>query len=324
MVVGMFPALRRRTILELVHDNGAASLRDLADAVGTSEVTVRRDLRALEAEGALDRHRGGAVVPGVLTHEATHSQKARVSGDEKQAIARAAIRLVEAGDAIAVGAGTTTHAFARCLARQRDLTVVTNSLLVANALTRPGGPEVIVTGGSVRASILALVGSTAEQTVSRLRVRRAFISGNGLTANRGLSTPNVQVAALDRAMVAAAEEVVVLADHTKIGVDTMVQTVEPGQISHLVCDEAADEAEVQALRALGVVVHLAPRQVDAAPTKRRKASTSTARSTTRGDRAPSEGVPAEAPAKLRTEGGSREAGSSIGDDVGAVSAPSQV
>ena len=253
----MFPALRRSRILDLVQSNGAVSLRELAAAVGSSEVTVRRDLRALEAEGVLTRRHGGAVLLGGLTHEASYSHKSHVAEQEKQAIAAAAVALVDPGDAIAIGAGSTTHAFARHLTRMRDLTVVTNSLLVANVLSRHGGPEVIMTGGALRVSIFALVGPIAEQSIARLRVRRAFISGNGLTATRGLSTPNMQVAAVDRAMVAAAEEVVVLADHTKVGVDTMVQTVEPARITHLVSDDQADATELRALTDHGVQVHVA-------------------------------------------------------------------
>lgn len=255
----MFPALRRRTILDLVQSNGAVSLRELAAAVETSEVTVRRDLRALESEGLLARRHGGAVLPNGLTHELSYSQKTRVCGQEKDAIALLAAGLVDTGDAIVIGAGTTTEAFAHRLARVHDLTVVTNSLLVANALARTGGPEVIVTGGGLRASTFALVGPGAETTLSRLHVRRAFLSGNGLTASRGLSTPNLHVAAIDRAMAAAAEEVVVLVDHTKVGVNTMVQTVEPSRISHLVCDDLSDAAEVSALRELGVQVSLTRR-----------------------------------------------------------------
>ncbi len=253
----MFPAQRRRIILDLVHSNGVVSLRELTEAVGSSEVTVRRDLRALEAEGALTRRHGGAVHLAGLTHEASYAQKASVSEAEKKAIAREALGLVEEGDAVALGAGTTTLALAQLMAGMPDLTVVTNSLLVANALTRRRGPEVIMTGGSLRTSILALVGPAAEESISRLRVRRSFLSGNGLTAERGLSTPNVQVAAVDRAMVSAAEEVVVLADHTKVGVNTMVQTVPPALIAHLVCDDHADPVVLAALRANRVQVHVA-------------------------------------------------------------------
>jgi DeoR/GlpR family transcriptional regulator of sugar metabolism len=253
----MFAAERRQVILELVRANGAVSLRELARAVRTSEVTVRRDLRALEAEGLLDRRHGGAVLPGGLSHEPTHSQKSRLAAAEKLAIAELAATLVEPGDAIVVGAGTTTQEFARQLTRLPGLTVVTNSILVAQALVHASRVDVVMTGGALRGSTYALVGSAAEQSLAGLRVRCAFLSGNGLTASRGLSTPNMLSASVDRAIVHAAQDVVVLADHTKIGVDTMFQTVPLESMTHLVTDADADPAELATLAEQGVRVHTA-------------------------------------------------------------------
>ncbi|MEU4409990.1 DeoR/GlpR family DNA-binding transcription regulator [Streptosporangium sp. NPDC023963] len=253
----MFAAERRQRILELVRANGAVSLRDLAQSVQSSEVTVRRDLRALEAEGLLNRHHGGATLPGELSREPTYSQKTQTAAAEKRAIADLAVSLVEDGDAIVVGAGTTTQDFARRLARVTELAVVTNSLLVAQALTDSPRVEVVMTGGTLRGSIHALVGSAAERSLAGLRVRRAFISGNGLTAERGLSTPNMQVASVDRALAAAAEEVVVLIDHTKVGVDTMVQTVPTEEITHLITDDEAPREVLDDLTGRGVRIHVA-------------------------------------------------------------------
>jgi len=224
----------------------------------TSEVTVRRDLRMLEAEGLLDRRHGGAVSPGGLSHEPTYSEKSHVAAEQKAAIAEFAASLVEEGDAIVIGAGSTTHALARRLARYSDLTVMTNSLLVAQTLARSRGVDVVMTGGSLRGAILALVGSGAERSLASMRTRRAFISGNGLSAERGLSTPNLLVAGVDRAIVATAQEVVVLADCTKIGIETMVQTVAAADIDHLVTDDQAPPEELQRFRDKGVQVHVAP------------------------------------------------------------------
>jgi DeoR/GlpR family transcriptional regulator of sugar metabolism len=233
----VFAAERRQLILEMVRANGAVSLRELARVVQTSEVTVRRDVRALEAEGLLDRRHGGAVLPGGFTRESGFPQKSLSATAEKTAIADLAAALVEEGEAIVVGAGTTTQELARRLARVPGLTVVTNSLLVAQALAHANRVEVVMTGGTLRGSNYALVGSGAEQSLQGLRVSRAFLSGSGLTAERGLSTSNMLSASVDRALVQAAAEVVVLADHTKLGTDTMFQTVPTDVITHLVTDE---------------------------------------------------------------------------------------
>ncbi|WP_079064933.1 DeoR/GlpR family DNA-binding transcription regulator [Streptomyces olivochromogenes] len=248
----MFAAERRQLILEMVRANGAVSLRELARVVQTSEVTVRRDVRALEAEGLLDRRHGGAVLPGGFTRESGFPQKSHLATAEKTAIADLAAGLVEEGEAIVVGAGTTTQELARRLARVPGLTVVTNSLLVAQALAHANRVEVVMTGGTLRGSNYALVGSGAEQSLQGLRVTRAFLSGSGLTAERGLSTSNMLSASVDRALVQAAAEVVVLADHTKLGTDTMFQTVPTDLITRLVTDEppAHDDRAVTELQAL--------------------------------------------------------------------------
>jgi DeoR/GlpR family transcriptional regulator of sugar metabolism len=267
MVIGVtvsfvFAAERRQLILEMVRANGAVSLRELARVVQTSEVTVRRDVRALEAEGLLDRRHGGAVLPGGFTRESGFPQKSHLAAAEKTAIADLAASLVEEGEAIVVGAGTTTQELARRLARVPGLTVVTNSLLVAQALAHANRVEVVMTGGTLRGTNYALVGSGAEQSLQGLRVSRAFLSGAGLTAERGLSTSNMLSASVDRALVQAASEVVVLADHTKLGTDTMFQTVPTDVITRLVTDEPPpgdDRAatELQALADRGVHVAVA-------------------------------------------------------------------
>lgn len=246
----------------MVRANGAVSLRELARVVQTSEVTVRRDVRALEAEGLLDRRHGGAVLPGGFTRETGFPQKSHMATAEKTAIADLAAGLVEEGEAIVVGAGTTTQELARRLARVPGLTVVTNSLLVAQALAHANRVEVVMTGGTLRGSNYALVGSGAEQSLQGLRVSRAFLSGSGLTAERGLSTSNMLSASVDRALVQAAAEVVVLADHTKLGTDTMFQTVPTDVMTRLVTDkppphEDRSGTELQALADQGVQITVA-------------------------------------------------------------------
>nr|WP_083975216.1 DeoR/GlpR family DNA-binding transcription regulator [Kitasatospora mediocidica] len=259
----MFAAERRQLILEMVRANGAVSLRELARVVQTSEVTVRRDVRALEAEGLLDRRHGGAVLPGGFSREPGYPQKTHLAAAEKSAIADLAATLVEEGDAVVIGAGTTTQELARRLARVPGLTVVTNSLLVAQALAHANRVEVVMTGGTLRGSNYALVGSGAEQSLQGLRVTKAFISGSGLTAERGLSTTNMLSASVDRALVQSAAEVIVLADHTKLGADTMFQTVPTDAITRLVTDEHTaghdpTARELDALADCGVQVSVAP------------------------------------------------------------------
>lgn len=111
-----------------------------------------------------------------------------------------------------------------------------------------------ITGSSLRGSTFALIGPAAEKSLATIHALKAFLSGNGLSAERGQSTPNATVASMDRAMTAAARQVIVLADHTKVGIDAMVQTVPVEGISTLVTDAETDRTQLDALRAAGVDV----------------------------------------------------------------------
>jgi len=203
------------------------------------------------------RTQGGGLPWGGLSPEPSYSEKAAQAAAEKAAIARVAAGLVRPGESVILSPGTTTLAFARLLVELGELTVVTNSLLAAEALMPAAGVEVLLIGGQLRRSIHALVGPAAEDAVRPLRVSKTFLSGNGLTAKRGLSTPNPLVAATDRALAAAAERVIVLADHTKVGVETMCQTVAPQRIATVITDQGADPEEVEAIREAGIEVIVA-------------------------------------------------------------------
>ncbi len=248
---------RRRLIAENLRSRGAVSVAELAAALGTAEITVRRDLRVMAKDGQLVRARGGAVLPAAIGHEPSYSEKTREAAAEKAAIARIAAEMIVPGDSILVGPGTTTQALARLIGEIPELTVVTNSLLVAQALMGSSRVEVVMTGGTLRRSIHALVGPSTEESVRALRASKAFLSGNGFTPEHGLSTPSPLVAATDRAFAMAAQQVIVLADYTKIGRDTMCQTVPTARVDTLVTDGRADASVLAAIRSAQVDVRVA-------------------------------------------------------------------
>jgi DeoR/GlpR family transcriptional regulator of sugar metabolism len=256
-ILPMLAVERRRVIAESIRSRGVVSVAEMAERLGTTEITLRRDLRAMAKDGLLVRTHGGAVLPAAFGHEPSYSEKARQAAAEKTAIARLALTMIQPGDSILLGPGTTTLALARLLVTSPELTVVTNSLLVAQALMEAPHVEVIITGGTLRRSIHALVGPAAEDAVRALRASQAFISGNGFTADRGLSTPSPLVAAIDRALASAAQQVVVLADYTKIGEETMCQTVPVARVHTLITDSKASAGDLEAIRAAGVDVRVA-------------------------------------------------------------------
>lgn len=253
----MLAVERRRLIAETLRTRGVVSVADMAERLQTTEITVRRDLRAMAKDGLLVRAHGGAVLPAAVGHEPTYSEKSRQAAPEKAAIARLAMEMIVPGDSILLGPGTTTLALARLLVDFPELTVVTNSLLVAQALMPAAHVEVIITGGALRRSIHALVGTPAEESVRSLWASKAFISGNGFTPERGLSTPSPLVAATDRAFAGAAQQVIALVDHTKLGQDTMCQTVPAARVSTLITDSGGDPRILAAIREAGVDVRVA-------------------------------------------------------------------
>jgi DeoR/GlpR family transcriptional regulator of sugar metabolism len=257
----VFPAERRHRILELVRQNGAVSLRELATAVRTSEVTVRRDVRALQADGLIDRRHGGAMVPGrvpgPLRGGRPHGipEQIQLAGPDGS-IAATAAELVDPGDAIVLGAGRLSADLATLLAGVHGLVVVTNSLPAAGALAEAPGIEVVLTGGVLHGAERALVGETIGHAVAGLRVRRAFLCGGGLTAARGLSARTMLLAAADRALAGTAAEVVALVEADRVGLDGMFPTVPPERVSHLVTGAAADPDALARLVDRGVGVRL--------------------------------------------------------------------
>jgi DeoR/GlpR family transcriptional regulator of sugar metabolism len=254
----VFTHERRQVILSALAVHGSVSVADLSRMVGSSEITVRRDLRALAESGMLVRRRGGATVARSSMDEPSFLEKAVVAADEKLAIAREAATLVDDGDVIMLCAGTTTQALAGLLTRRR-LVVATNSLLVATALCDAPHVEVVLLGGLLRGTIRAVIGGDAEKAIARLKFQKVFLSGNGLSADNGLSTPNAHVASIDRAAVDSAARVIGLVDHTKVGVDSMVQTVPLTRLATVITDDGADAAEVERLRESGVEVRVVSR-----------------------------------------------------------------
>ncbi|GAA3198526.1 DeoR/GlpR family DNA-binding transcription regulator [Dactylosporangium siamense] len=214
------------------------------------------------AGGADDGHgAGGGVTDGGAKGRAGGGRlpaehRADPVPDQREAIAAHAASLIVPGTAILLGPGRTTTALARRLGGIEQLTVVTNSVSVTQALIDLPQIDVVLVGGALRRSIGAVVGPITEQALQGLRGAQVFLSGEGVTAARGLTTPNVFAAATDQALMTAGRQVIVLADHTKVGHDTMCQTVPSDRIDVLVTDTAADPDTVRRLRAEGVDVRL--------------------------------------------------------------------
>ncbi len=224
----MLAQQRQSRILEKVRIHGAAKVSDLVVELGVSDMTIRRDLDALARRGLVDKVHGGATTPsGGSTDEPGFQVKSLRERPEKQAIARSAAELVRPGQAVGLSAGTTTWTLALELREVPGLTVVTNSLPVAEVLHESGRSDqtVVLTGG-VRTPSAALVGPVAVGSLSSVNLDTVFLGTHGMDARSGFTTPNFLEAETNRALVQAARRLVVVADHTKWGV-VGIATVAP-------------------------------------------------------------------------------------------------
>ena len=233
----MLASQRRSAILALVEEAGAARVSELVDQLGVSDMTVRRDIERLDAEGLLERVHGGAIalLPRAAD-EPGFSAKSSLMTAEKHAIALAAAALVEPGATIGISAGTTTYEFARAIRNIPALTVVTNSVPVAQLLHEGSGNHVVVLTGGVRTPSDALVGPVAVSALKGLHVDRLFLGAHGIDRNAGLTTPNLVEAETNRALVGASRSVCVLADHTKVGIVGLSTFMALDEVDTLITD----------------------------------------------------------------------------------------
>ena len=216
----MLASQRRSVILDLVEESGAVKVSDLVDRLGVSDMTIRRDIERLSSDGLVERVHGGALALGGdhSSEEPGFSAKSLLQLGQKQAIARAAATRVMPGSAIGISAGTTTFELARAVKDVPQLTVVTNSVPVAQLLHDSGTPgQTVVLTGGVRTPSDALVGPVAVAALRSLHVDLLFLGAHGVDATRGLTTPNLVESETNRALVASARHVCVLADSSKWG-----------------------------------------------------------------------------------------------------------
>lgn len=247
---------RRELISDELRRRGRVTVSRLAAAYGVAPETVRRDLIELEQRGELRRVHGGAVAAERARVEPAVAERAGHMAAEKSRIAEAALaQLPDDDGTVLLDAGTTTGALVERFPTGRRLTVVTNAVPHALRLAALPALTVIVIGGRLRARTLATVDELAVEMVRDLRVDVAYVATNGIS-ERGCSTPDPAEAAVKRALVAAADRVVLLADHTKFGEEHFVRFAGLGDLDVVVTDDRTDPEDLLTLKAahLEVVV----------------------------------------------------------------------
>lgn len=250
----MYAPERHRAILEAARTAGRVEVRTLARDLDVTPETIRRDLTALERRGLLLRAHGGAVPIERTTIEPTVDQRDNEAVAEKEAIAQAALREITRDASILLDSGTTTMRLAQILPADLNLTVVTNSMPIAAFLAGRPGITLHVLGGHVRESTLAAVGPWAWDALHSVSVDIAFIGANGITVDRGLTTPDVDEARVKSAFVEKGRRVIALADHTKFGREDFALISPLFAIDCIITDTRVDDEVAREIEALGVEV----------------------------------------------------------------------
>lgn len=246
---------RRSQLLEMVRTRGFASLPELVEQLNVSESTVRRDLDFLEESGAAKRTHGGVFYVGPSPSLPDFEEHQPAQWDKKRAIAAEAARLVEDGDTLLLDGGSTTYEVARLLVGRR-LQIVTNSLPVANLFASNKNHDLVLVGGYVYPRTGVMLGPYANEMLDKINVRRTIMSVAGLN-ERGFFNSNLLLVEAERAMMNAAEEVIVVADSTKFGHQSLSHLCPLADVQHVVVDAEVTDEWKQKLMAAGVNVHIA-------------------------------------------------------------------
>lgn len=253
------PSDRRDRIVELVLAAGRSSVEELADGVGASRETIRRDLAELDRMGLVRKLHGGAVAPdptrAVAGREGPFAARLVQNVAAKRRIAAKAAALLQPGDSLFVDTGTTTLLFAEELARREGLTVITNSAAIAALAARGEGAQVFLLGGSYRRGGQECVGELTLEQVRQFRASHVFLTV-GAVSHDGLLDFDLPEAQLARAMVRQAAELTVLADASKMGRTGVFEIGPLGLARRLVTDHVPEDLG-QAIAAAGVEILVA-------------------------------------------------------------------
>ncbi|MGD0877366.1 MAG: DeoR/GlpR family DNA-binding transcription regulator [Anaerolineales bacterium] len=248
---------RQQQILQLLERQQRLSVAAICTTFEVSEATARRDLESLANLGKLQRVHGGAIVLTQAPPESPILQRQNEQTYEKTRIGQAAAALVQPGEAVFLGSGSTVLEAARALRGRRGLTVLTNSLPVVNALAGAEEITLICLGGMLRESEFSFIGHITEQALAEVRADKALIGTRAISLEHGLTSEYLPETMTDRAILKAGQQIIVLADHTKFGRAATVRLASLESIHTIVTDGQTPRDFLEAIQARGLQVVLA-------------------------------------------------------------------
>jgi len=248
---------RQREIYMLALREGSVDVADLARRYDVTTETIRRDLSDMQSRQLLRRVHGGAIPLERMNHEPMVEARDMVNAEEKLRIATKAVAEVPERGSVIIDSGSTGQRLAEVFPVDRDVHVVTNSLITALTLSRRGLRELTVLGGAVRTKRHAMVDDTTRAELQHMAIDVLFMSCDGLSFQHGLTTPYREEHTIKRAMIERAREVVAMVDHSKFGNVQMFSFASFDEIDVLVTDTRADPEDVDFLTSHGIAVRVA-------------------------------------------------------------------
>ena len=251
---------RTQAILDLLAERSSVSVAEISKVLNLSEVTVRKILDSMQAEGRLKRTWGGAASISSTSSELRYSDKFTQQVQEKQAMARIAYEMIDEGDAVLMDGGTTNLELARFLstASNKRITVATTAVHIALELAKSPYIKVIITGGEVRTDVFSCIGPIAENMLRSTLFDKGFIIPYHCTVERGLTHPDMEEAFLKQSMVKACKETYSIIDHTKFGQDSMNRICDISDLDCVITDWRTDPAVLERIREKNVRLIVAP------------------------------------------------------------------
>jgi len=247
---------RRQTILAIISQNKKIRVKQIARKFGISEVTIRKDLEALEKRGFLTRVHGGAILNNRSVPDLALTEKENINPEFKKRIGKKAADIIEEGNVIILDSGSTTLQIAHQIKFHKNITVITNAVNIAAELAA-SDIQIILTGGTVREMSFSLVGPFAEATLANITADKLFLGVDGIHFKYGLTTPNVFEARVNQMMIASAAEVVLVADSSKFGRRSLGFIAPVNRVHTVITDDLLKPSDAKQLKEMDIHLVLA-------------------------------------------------------------------
>lgn len=236
---------RQQLILQMLQQKGTLTVGELVETMDASESTIRRDLSVLDERGSLKKIHGGAMLlEGATSHvEYQMERKQEMNSQQKEWIAKKAASLIEDGDVFYIDAGTTTEKMIEYI-KAKDLVAVTNGIGHVQKLVRKG-IKTIILGGSIKMTTEAVVGVNAVVELGRYQFAKGFFGTNGVSSTKGLTTPDLEEAAVKQKALGQCDKAYVLADASKVGEVSFVRFGEIDEATLIISGEVSKSLHEQ-------------------------------------------------------------------------------